>query len=214
MTNPEPPGTARPARAAGYALLGVAVVALVIGVVSLFTGGDGGDVGAQTGTPTSGESAAPPSGQSPNPPSDQSQATTGTSPDPGSTTTRSSTAPTTSTAPAGSPSTTGAPPPVTVPARPQVRVYNNSTIGGLAAKASDDVRRAGWEVAEVGNYPQGQIPTTTVYFRPGTEEEASAQLLAQALRAEVKPRFEGIEDAHAGIIVIVTNDYRGPGGKV
>ena len=91
-----------------------------------------------------------------------------------------------------------------------VRVYNNSTITGLASKASDAVRGNGWTVAETGNYSSGTIPTTTVYFRPGTEEEASAKELAEVLRARVEPRFDGIQSAAAGIILIVTNDFQGP----
>jgi hypothetical protein len=46
-----------------------------------------------------------------------------------------------------------------------------------------------------------------VYFRPGTEEEASAKALAERFGMRVNPRFEGIEHASPGIIVIVTNDY-------
>jgi hypothetical protein len=57
-------------------------------------------------------------------------------------------------------------------------VYNNSTIKGLAAKAADDLRADGWNVTEVGNYPYGVIRTTSVYYRPGTEEEAAARAIA------------------------------------
>ncbi|MEU3650685.1 LytR C-terminal domain-containing protein [Lentzea sp. NPDC034063] len=95
-------------------------------------------------------------------------------------------------------------------AKVPVRVYNNSTITGLASKASDEVRGNGWTVAETGNYSSGTIPTTTVYFRPGTDEEASAKELAAVLRARVEPRFDGIQSAAAGIILIVTNDFQGP----
>ncbi|WP_308436443.1 LytR C-terminal domain-containing protein [Lentzea cavernae] len=90
-----------------------------------------------------------------------------------------------------------------------MRVYNNSTITGLASKAADEVRANGWGVAETGNYSGGTIPTTTVYFRPGTEEEAAAKELASVLRARVEPRFDGIQSAAAGVILIVTNDYQG-----
>lgn len=90
-----------------------------------------------------------------------------------------------------------------------MRVYNNSTISGLAATATEDVKRSGWNVAETGNYSQGQIPTTTVYYRPGTAEEESAKALASVIQARVEARFEGIQGAHDGIIVIVTNDYKG-----
>jgi hypothetical protein len=103
------------------------------------------------------------------------------------------------------------PPPVTQPGagKVPVRVYNNSTITGLAVKAADDVRANGWNVEGTGNYSQGTIPTTTVYFRPGTEEEASAKELASVLRARVEPRFDGIQSSAPGIILIVTNDYQG-----
>ncbi|MEJ2855002.1 MULTISPECIES: LytR C-terminal domain-containing protein [unclassified Saccharothrix] len=206
MSSPEPARSAHPARAAGLALIGVAALALVIGVVSLFTGGgDDQPPGAQ---PTGSSSETATTTESPG---------TGTPTEPQTTTASPTTpAPTTTTAaPTGTAGTTGTPPPpVTVPNKVPVRVYNNSDIPNLAARASDDVRKVGWDVVETGNYSQGVIPTTTVYFRPGTDEEASAQQLAQALRAEVKPRFDGIEGAQPGIIVIVTRDYEGPSGKI
>ncbi|NKE56255.1 LytR family transcriptional regulator [Lentzea sp. PSKA42] len=192
MTSPESASPSRPAKAAGFALLGVAAVALIIGVVSLFGGGSDSPPSAE------GSSTAPPA----------------------STTSGSPTAPTSvsSEPPAGTttvpPTTSSAvvpPPPVTQSgvAKVPVRVYNNSTVTGLASKASDEVRANGWTVAETGNYSAGTIPTTTVYFRPGTDEEASARELAGVLRARVEPRFDGIQSAAAGIILIVTNDYQG-----
>lgn len=35
----------------------------------------------------------------------------------------------------------------------EVRVYNNSTIRGLAARVARDLTAAGWTVVDVGNYP-------------------------------------------------------------
>ncbi|WP_394614189.1 LytR C-terminal domain-containing protein [Lentzea sp. JNUCC 0626] len=195
MTSPESASPSRPAKAAGFALLGVAAVALVIGVISLFGGGSEDTPPAAEGTST-----APPA-QTTSVASEQPPASTPSSAPPG-TTTGSPTVP----------ATTTPPPPVTQPGatKAPVRVYNNSTITGLASKASDEVRGNGWTVAETGNYSAGTIPTTTVYYRPGTEEEASAKELAAALRARVEPRFDGIQSAAAGIILIVTNDYQGP----
>jgi LytR cell envelope-related transcriptional attenuator len=188
MTSPES-APSRPAKAAGFALLGVAAVALIIGVVSLFGG----------------ESDSPPTagGTSTEPPVQTTSESTAAP-----TTTASPSAPTT-VPPTSSAATP--PPPVTQPgvAKVPVRVYNNSTITGLAGKASDEVRANGWTVAFTGNYSQGTIPTTTVYFRPGTDEEASAKELGAVLRARVEPRFDGIQAAPAGIILIVTNDYQG-----
>ena len=195
MTSPESASPSRPAKAAGFALLGVAAVALVIGVVSLFSGGDG----AETPPVAEGSSTAPPASASSEPPA--------------STSSSAPAATTTTVPPASTPATSVVPPPpVTQPgaAKVPVRVYNNSTITGLASKASDEVRGNGWTVAETGNYSSGTIPTTTVYFRPGTDEEASAKELAAVLRARVEPRFDGIQSAAAGIILIVTNDFQGP----
>ncbi|WP_439662940.1 LytR C-terminal domain-containing protein [Lentzea sp. HUAS TT2] len=195
MTSPESASPSRPAKAAGFALLGVAAVALVIGVVSLFGGG------SDTPPVAEGSSTAPPASAT----SEQPPASTPSSEAPASTTqppASTPSAPTTSVVP---------PPPVTQPgvAKAPVRIYNNSTITGLAAKASDEVTANGWTVAGTGNYSSGTIPTTTVYFRPGTEEEASAKELASVLRARVEPRFDGIQSAAAGIILIVTNDFQG-----
>jgi hypothetical protein len=91
--------------------------------------------------------------------------------------------------------------------RAPLRVYNNSRIEGLAARAADDFRRAGWEVADIGAYGEGIIPTTTVYYRPGTDEEAPARALADQFGLRVMPRFDGIKDASPGVIVIVTREY-------
>jgi len=191
MTSPESASPSRPAKAAGFALLGVAAVALIIGVVSLFGGGE------ETPPVAGGSSSETPPVQT-------------TSESPGPTTASSPPVVTTTTAPptttsAAAPPASQQPGAVKVP----VRVYNNSTVTGLANKASDEVRANGWTVAETGNYSQGVIPTTTVYYRAGTDEEASAKELAAVLRARVEPRFAGIESAAAGIILIVTNDYQG-----
>jgi hypothetical protein len=198
MTSPESASPSRPAKAAGFALLGVAAVALVIGVVSLFSSG-----GSETPPVAEGSSTAPPvATTSSQAASEQPPASTPPSSAAG-TTTGSPTVPTSSAA--------VPPPPVTQPgtAKAPVRIYNNSTITGLASKASDEVRANGWTVEGTGNYSGGTIPTTTVYFRPGTDEEASAKELASVLRARVEPRFDGIQSSAPGIILIVTNDYQG-----
>jgi LytR cell envelope-related transcriptional attenuator len=94
--------------------------------------------------------------------------------------------------------------------RVEVRVYNNSTIRGLAARLARDLAAAGWTVSEVGNYPQGTIPTSTVYYQEGTGQRAAAEALGAQFRMRVEPRFPGIANASPGLIVIVTNDYESP----
>lgn len=190
MSSMEPGSPARPARIAGFVLLAVAAVALVMGVVSLI-----------------------PSSSDASPPSTQQPATTSSS---GASQSSATTAPpktTTTTTQAPPVTTTQAPPPPPNTGQPQavpLRVYNNSTIAKLATRAADDFRNNGWNVTSVANYSQGIIDTTTVYFRPGTDEENAAKTLAQRFRLRVLPRFDGIAAADPGVIVIVTNDYPGP----
>jgi LytR cell envelope-related transcriptional attenuator len=196
MSTPEPTGgPARPARIAGIVLLAVAAIALVMGVISLLPSGGGNNAGGPSTTP-------PP-------------ATTTTS-KPAATTTTTTAAPTTTTSkPAATTTTTNPPaqPPPGGGGAPQsepVRVYNNGTIPHLAEQAANDFRSAGYTVPTVGNYSQGIIATSTVYFRPGTAEEAEANALAQAFHMRSLPRFDGIQQADPGVIVIVTNDYSPP----
>lgn len=91
----------------------------------------------------------------------------------------------------------------------EVRVYNNGTIRGLATQAASDLTAAGWTVGDVGNYPWGTIPTTTVYYQEGTGQRADAEAIGAQFGMRVMPRFTGIVNASPGVIVIVTNDYRG-----
>lgn len=207
MTSPDP-GSSRPGRVAGVALLGLAAVALIMGLITALGGNDDGNAANQPPSSATSTITGPP-------------ATSTSRPRPPATTTKppsSSSSPTTSSGQPGQPSQTNPPgdgngePAKSVP----VRVYNNSKIKGLAHTAADDLRAEGWQVTEVSNYPFGVIPTTTVYYRPGTEEEAAARAIGATFGMRVEERFEGIKDAPAGVIVIVTNDYKqgsGGGGK-
>jgi len=96
-------------------------------------------------------------------------------------------------------------------ARAPLRVYNNSTIKGLGERAAEDFRDAGWEVKSVGNYSQGVIPTSTVYYQAGNKSAAEA--LASDFGMRARPRFDGLEQASDGLIVIVTRDYEGSDKK-
>jgi LytR cell envelope-related transcriptional attenuator len=178
------------------ALLGIAAVALVIGAVTVIGGGDGradGNPPGQTSSADGGDHTTKPK---PKPTTTRPPATTTTTKPTTTTTTKTS-------APDDTPGTSRLP----------LRVYNNSKIHGLADDAAADFRAGGWEVSEVGNYGTGIIPTTTVYFRQGTAEEAPARELAAQFGMRAEARFEGIEDARDGIIVIVTKDYQGQGNQ-
>ncbi|ACU98417.1 LytR C-terminal domain-containing protein [Saccharomonospora viridis] len=209
-------GMSRPLRAAGLGLLAVAVVAAAIGGVTLVTGGAEPDNAAASSSAEpertergtgGGEPDAPdggaPDGSSPQSPPDDTDVDDEAGGEDGDADR------------AGSDGTDDEvrDQPVAELEVP-VRVYNNSTIGGLAAEVREDLAARGWNVVEIGNYSAGNIPTSTVYFRPGTDEESAARALAEDFGMRVEPRFDGIADASPGVIVIVTKDYEEPrGGK-
>lgn len=200
MSTPDQAGPNRPARLAGLALLAVAAIALVVGLISVFnSGGDEPPQGANTpaaSTPTT----QPPASQPPPASSSSSVSQTPPPPPPPPPSTSSTSPPTTSVLPPPSQANT--------PGHTQtVRVYNNSYIEGLAARAANDIRAAGWTVSTVSGYPGGVIYVPTVYYRPGTAEEEEARALGAEFNLRVEERFEGIKSASPGIIVIVTKDY-------
>lgn len=88
---------------------------------------------------------------------------------------------------------------------PSVRVLNNSNVAGLAATTASTLESAGFTVAETGNYSDGTIPTTTVYYDENSaQERTEAQRIATTLGVSAEPRFAGIAESTPGIIVIVT----------
>ncbi|WP_290056823.1 LytR C-terminal domain-containing protein [Amycolatopsis solani] len=200
-------GMSRPMKAAGVALIGVAIVAAVVGGISALSG-DGSNEAGPSGTSssppgTSGGTSAPP-------------ATSSTATPPSTSANPSSPTPPSPTTPAPGQPTQGQPGQPGQPGGDQqasnkwvtVRVFNNSTIKGLADRAAEDFRGSGWNVNEVSNYSQGTIPTTTAFYRPGTDEEAAAKQLAQEFGIKAEARFPGIESASPGVIVIVTKEYQ------
>ncbi len=204
MTSPDS-GSTRPLRVAGIALLGVAAVALVIGLITMFGGnGDGRADGNGEDRPPEPTATSLPG----NPPSSR---TTSKSVPPTTTTTTTTTsrpgAPTTTTT-AVPPGDGNGEPEKTVP----VRVLNNSKITGLAATAGDELKADGWRVVGVGNYSASNLPETTVFFRPGTSEEAAARALAAAFGLAVQPRIHTLAGEPAGVIVVVTNDWANADG--
>ena len=225
MTSPDGSRGSSPLRVGGLALLGVGVVAGILGVVGLNSGGgtpppvaapslstgatpsESAEAAAPTSAPaeTAPLETAPPAAAAPAPasPAPPAAAPPAAPPAAGSGAARSG-------AGAGSAAGSGSAAGASDGARMAVRVYNNSTISGLAAHAADDFRGAGWTVDAVDNYPssEGIIPTSTVYFRPGTGEEGSAERIGSEFGLRAAPRFAGLTDASPGLIVIVTNDYQ------
>lgn len=178
-----------PARLAGLALIGVAVVAVGLGVFAL----------TSNGTPQS-QGRPPVTGTT----------TTTTTTAPGTTTTTHKAPPPTS-FPNGQ-TTTVAPPPGTSTSQTleqsvPVRVLNNSRISNLAETAGKLIQGAGFNVVETGNYSQGIIPVSTAYYSPLPGEQQIATEIGQQFNIRVQPRFAGIADASPGVIVIVTKNF-------
>ncbi len=206
-------GVSRPMRAAGLGLLAVAVVAAAVGGVTLVSGGDETDHTAATSpaepTPREKDREAPKDSSSPGE-SDGDTGDKGGAPDAGDSGDSGDSDKSGDSGDGGDGGDGGAEDKPVSDVSVPVRVYNNSTVKGLAADASDDLRALGWDVVETGNYSDGVIPASTVYYRPGTDEEAIARSLAKTFGMRVEPRFDGIADASPGIIMIVTQDYAGP----
>ncbi|SDI77923.1 LytR cell envelope-related transcriptional attenuator [Rhodococcus triatomae] len=87
-----------------------------------------------------------------------------------------------------------------------VRVFNNSAVTGLAAQTAQELITAGWTVAETGNYSDGTIAETAVYYGNSAAERQAAEQIADELGVPAKPRFAGISSSSPGVVVIVTAD--------
>lgn len=90
--------------------------------------------------------------------------------------------------------------------RTPVRIYNNSTVDGLAASTADRLRDEGWNITDVRNYDSGLIPQSTIYYGSTPGEKQAAEKLGQEMGFPAAPRFDGIVDAPPGVIVILTGD--------
>jgi hypothetical protein len=84
-----------------------------------------------------------------------------------------------------------------------VRVYNNSNIAGLASQTATLLEDEGFMIAETGNYSEGLLAQTSVYYGTASGEQETAESVADALGVTAQPRFEGIADSAPGVIVIV-----------
>lgn len=190
-TPPAPESSGLPLRALSMVLLSAAIVFAGLGFLSL----SGSDADAATAAATT-TTAAPAKGAS--------SATTAAAPAAAAT----SAAPTT--AAAAQPTTTAAATTASdaeaaaLQQSTPVRVYNNSTVEGLAGDTAATLRSDGWTVAHVGNYDEGEVPHSAVFYGPGTDEKAAAEEVGAQLGLPVEPRFAGISDATPGVIVILT----------
>lgn len=184
VKNPSPEPTGLPLRAAAMVLIAAAIVFAGLGWLSLGKATSDGQPDTATAAVTSSltTSAAPAAAAK-----------------------AAGAAPSGTAAAATSTSAAGAGAIADVP----VRVFNNSSVSGLASRIAGKLRAEGWTVASVQNYTAGTIPTTTVYYGSGAGEQQAAQRIAGELGVGAAPRFAGIKDASPGVIVILTGDPTG-----
>ncbi|MFE4461184.1 LytR C-terminal domain-containing protein [Nocardia tengchongensis] len=184
MSNPNSPAGGPPLRALAMVLIALAIVFAGIGAMSL-SSSDSSDSSAGSTSEAATSTAA------------QQNSTVAGTPQVVSSTIASTTTT------AATPTTTAA---AGVDKSLPVRVYNNGTVAGLAKKTGDQLSGEGYNITEVGNYPGGVIPKTTVYYGSSAKEQALAKAIAAELGCSAEPRFPGISDSPTGVIVIVTGN--------
>ena len=90
------------------------------------------------------------------------------------------------------------------PARPEVRVFNISTVEGAAEGVATRLRDAEWNVTETGNLEVPDVTVTTVYFGETEGEQQAAEEIGRLLEAPVAPRVPAIVEQPPGVVVLVT----------
>ncbi|QCQ92427.1 LytR C-terminal domain-containing protein [Rhodococcus sp. SGAir0479] len=193
MTTPNPESSGPPLRAIAMVLIALAILFAGLGAASL--GGSDSDESEPVAA-TSSASTAPVT------------TTTSAAASAPRTTSAAAAPPATTTTAAGTTTKSAtASAPAQVDKSVPVRVFNNSTVSGLAAQTADELTSTGWNVSETGNYSYGLIQVTTVYYRTGNaSEKQAAESIAAELGVKAEPRFEGITSASPGVIVIVTSE--------
>ena len=90
------------------------------------------------------------------------------------------------------------------PAKPEVRVFNISTVQGAAEGTANRLREGGWNVAETGNLELPDVTVNTVYFTDAPGEREAAEEVGRLLDAPVEPRLPELAEQPPGVLVVVT----------
>jgi hypothetical protein len=90
------------------------------------------------------------------------------------------------------------------PAKPEVRVFNISTVQGAAEGVANRLREGGWTVAETGNLELPDVTANTVYFTEAPGEREAAEEVGTLLDAPVEPRLPELAEQPPGVLVVVT----------
>ncbi len=100
--------------------------------------------------------------------------------------------------------TTSSPTESPEPARPEVRVFNISTVEGAAEGIAARLREGGWNVVETGNLELPDVSANTVYFSDGPGEREAAEEVGRLLDSPVEPRLPELAEQPPGVVVVVT----------
>ncbi|SUE15225.1 glycoprotein [Rhodococcus gordoniae] len=203
---PTPSGP--PLRAFAMVLIALGILFAGLGFASL---GDSDDEPAPTAAPTTTAAPAAPSPRAaavPSAPAAGNGATSApapagaiTSAPAGATTSAAVSSVSSLPAASGTSLAAGTSPAATAP----IRVFNNSEVAGLAAQTAAYLEDEGYTISETGNYSEGLLPQTSVFYGSSPGEQQTATAVAESLGVTAQPRFEGIRDAAPGVIVIVTS---------
>lgn len=89
----------------------------------------------------------------------------------------------------------------------QLDVLNGSGVPKMAQRFTDYLRARGFDVVEMGNYRESDLPTTLVLDRSGNPQ--AAEQVADALgipREQVRQQID--RNAYLDVTVIIGNDFR------
>ncbi len=174
---------------ASSALAALAVIVLV-GVLILAFGEDGGDEADQAGSePVAVATASP----TPDPTPDPTLSATAQA------TPSASASPSPSASLRASPDASLSPTPPAVDKVPVV-VLNQTGISGLAAQFQKELEAGGWTVAGIDDF-RGNVPATTVYFPPGMRPAAKALMEQFPQIGRIRPAFSGISPTQLTVIL-------------
>ncbi|WP_405178555.1 LytR C-terminal domain-containing protein [Nocardia sp. NBC_01377] len=209
MSYPNPTSGGPPLRALAMVLIALAIVFAGLGAMSLSsseaddsTVAESTDATGAAPTTTAARVTTTAATAASTTTTETTTATTTTA----TTTTATTTTATTTTATTTTQATTSAPPPAaTVDRAVPVRVLNNSVVAGLASRTASQLQADGWTNVSSGNYANGNIAKTTVYYGDSPGEREAALAIAQQLGAPAEPKSAGV-DQGVGVVVILAGN--------